>query len=1557
MNNKLPTLARAPVRLRYINHGVAERQPAVPKLGEDVMDLVEDFFDHLDSPHGINNDHTLGSLIPKNSSTPKNRDSPLRREMGNQKPASGNESMRKTVLPKVLFGEDGSCCSHQEQTQQPKPVVEVVCASPADSVITSVLKDDKNENSLEGSPLLLNNQTESPKKTSVLPAAVLKRLTFNDTEAPPLESVSSPSKRQNKETSDTPTPAKKQMLVISPTSNAEENMEPDNPDASLLKVSEKVKEKSIFLQIIRKNGLSEKGRKKHLVPTPPRLPQTDLGDDDFIEKDPEDFAFHSWITIPKKKKDPPVQPTPPEQNRRDQKKINEEPAATKANKNQVEAKQQNTEAAAKKKEDSVMKKVPLSKITQKESSEKHSDSDAEGSLKVINNLQQTETNVNKKKSNQARVQYKKTKVIETKRKNTVEMPKSMKSKSVDSECGNEEALCVPQLSPEDVQPVRKQDGSCCSHQEQTQNPKPVVEVVCASPADSAITSVLKDDKNENSIKGSPLLVKNQTESKEKTFVLPAVVLKRLTFNDTEAPPLESFSSQSKRQNKETSDTPTTAKKQMLVIMSPNSNEEENMEPDNPDASLLKVSEKVKEKSRFLQILRKTGLSEKRRKKPLVLTPPKLPQTDLVDDDFIEKDPEDFAFHSWITIPKKKKDPPVQPTSLEQNRRDQKKINEEPAATKANKYQVEAKQQNTEAAAKKKEDIVLKKVPLSNKKRKESSEKHNESDAEEGSLEVINNLQQTETNPNKKRNNQAKVQFQKTEVTETKRKKTVEVPKSVKSKSVDFECGNEEALCVPQLSPEDVQPVRKKGKTIKKTNVNRRKNSQTDKAKKSSLPRADSSRRDPSSALLRSMRLRRTPSTWWAVKSDSQEDVEGGLSITCSSNRDPSPSPPLSEQQSTSPAKNMKINATGRKKGNKRRSSSGPQYSERDSSEYTLDDQAVKGSLTGPGMRKNILKDKANKSSCSSDGGNNSNPSLDTSCSKQPSRLPVKSKKTDVKRRNGQANKGRARTSNSSRPLNSVRSLKNKLNKESKQRSLSSASAGSNSEPSPGHSRTSSRQKTGPRTWWIVKSDEDTLKNFPEKTKPTKASRQLTPRPGKTPKSILKKNYCQSTRSTDDHESTAEEDDDSEEEKEVVEDGVEEEVNKEADDTVFFKLAQNQPAAVQRKSRLPSFKESLALGRENVCAPSNFKTSLASFGVACAPTPVPSRGKSGTNPVPSISKGLVTIRSPLLSARASIHKNDPKSISTPQLQRDLETDSDSRSEGDFYLEGVAPLSDTQMEQFHSGAVDGASENEEQGIPSQGSLRSTFTLSENSVTNLGQHHNSGPDLRRSVPAVKGGPIHFEDLTSVLPTNTPGRRSEKRKKRVDYRITQPGDFIADEILSPERELQQSSQNHASTRGTYQNLISGTLSTEMMAKLYRWLCGPGELDAQGNYNEIKTKLQDENGRIITVGCVKSIDMHNFKWYTLSNNYMGISRELTEPTFTHGKVLLGPFMEKPCQYVHTNTMVLNVVTGSVNVYIHLSQYQLSTGSVFYVPPGNIYGVVNITDQPALLYFTEIKVR
>lgn len=338
-------------------------------------------------------------------------------------------------------------------------------------------------------------------------------------------------------------------------------------------------------------------------------------------------------------------------------------------------------------------------------------------------------------------------------------------------------------------------------------------------------------------------------------------------------------------------------------------------------------------------------------------------------------------------------------------------------------------------------------------------------------------------------------------------------------------------------------------------------------------------------------------------------------------------------------------------------------------------------------------------------------------------LLVKSKKTDVKRRNGQANKGRARTSNSSRPLNSVRSLKNKLNKESKQRSLSSASAGSNSEPSPGHSRTSSRQKTGPRTWWIVKSDEDTLKNFPEKTKPTKpliskvpkASRQLTPRPGKTPKSILKKNYCQSTRSTDDHELTAEEDDDSEEEKEVVEDGVEEEVNKEADDTVFFKLAQNQPAAVQRKSRLPSFKESLALG-SHVCAPSNFKTSLASFGVACAPTPVPSRGKSGTNPVPSINKGLVTIRSPLLSARASIHKNDPKSISTPQLQRDLETDSDSRSEGDFYLEGVAPLSDTQMEQFHSGAVDGASEDEEQGIPSQGSLRSTFTLSENSVTNL-------------------------------------------------------------------------------------------------------------------------------------------------------------------------------------------------------------------------------------------------
>ncbi|XP_041080449.1 centromere protein C isoform X2 [Polyodon spathula] len=1522
------------------------------------MDLVEDFFDHLDSPHNIN-DHTLGSLIPKNSSTPKNRDSPSRREMGNKKPASGNENMKKTVLPKALFGEDGYFCSHQEQTQQPKPVVEVVCATPADSVVTSVLKDDKNENSLRESPLLLKNQTESPKKTSVFPAVVLKRLTFNDAEAPPLESVASPSKRQNEEMSDTPVPAKKQMMVMSPTSDEEENVEPDNPDASLLKVSEKVKEKSIFLQISRKNGLSEKGRKKPLVLTPPKLSQTDLVENDFIEKDPEDFAFHSWITIPKKRKYPPVHPSLPEQNQRDQKKINDEPAATEANKNQVEAKQHNTEAAAKKKEHFVMEEVPLSKKTQKESSEKHNDSDTEDSLKVINNLQQTETKANKKKSNQARVQYKTTKVTETKRKNTVEVPKPMKSNNVDSECGSEEALilCLPQLSAEDMQHVGKQDGSCCSHQEQTQNPKTVVEVVCASPTDSAITSVLKDDENENSIKGFPLLVKNRTESQKETFVLPAAVLKRLTFNDTEAPTLESFSSQSKRQNKEMSDTPTPAKKQMLVIMSPTSNEEENMEPDNPNASLLKVSEKVKEKSRFLQILRKTGLSEKRRKKPLVLTPPKLPQTDFGDDDFIEKDPEDFTFHSWITIPKKKKYPPVQPSLPEQNRRDQKKINEEPAATEANKNQVEAKQHNAVAAAKIKEDIMMEKVPQSKKKQKVSSEKHNEFDAEEGSLKVINDLRQTETNANKKPN-QARVQYKKTKVTETKRKNMVEVLKSVKNKNVDSECGNEEALmpCVLQLSLEDVQSIGKKGKTIKKTDVKRRKNSHADKSKKSSLSRADSNRKDPSSALLRSRRLRRTPSTWWAVKSDSQDDVEGGLSTTCSFNRDPSPSPPLSKRQSTSPAKNMKkINATGRKKSNKRRSSSGPQCSERDSSEYTLDDQDVKGSLIGPGTRKNLLKDKANKSSCSSDSGSNGSPSLDTSCSKQLSRLPVKSKKTDVKQRNGQANKDRAKTNNSSRPLNSVRSSKKKLNKECKQRNLSPASAGSNNEPSPVHSRTSRRQKTGPRTWWIVKSDEDTaaLKNLPEKTKQSKpliskvpkASRQLTPRSGKTPKSILKKKYCQSTRSTDVHESTAEEDDESEEEEHEV-------VNKEANDTVFFKLTQNQTAGVQKESRLPSFKESLVLG-SHLYAPNNFKTSLSSFGVAYAPTPAPGRGKSITSPVPSISKGQVTIRSPVLSARALIHKNDPKSIGTPHLQRDLETDSDSRSEGDFYLDGVAPLSDPQMEQFHSGAEDGACEDEEQGIPSQASLRSTFTLSENSVTNLGQHHNSGPDLRRSVPAVKGGRIHFEDLTSVLSTNTP----EKREERVDYRITQPGDFIADEILSPERELQQSSQNHASTRGTYQNLISGTLSTEMMAKLHRWLCGPGELAAQGNYNEIKTKLQDENGRLITLGCVKSIDMHNFKWYTLSNNYMGISREITESTFTHGKVLLGPFMEKPCQYVHTNTMVLNVVTGSVNVYIHLSQYQLSTGSVFYVPPGNIYGVVNITDQPALLYFTEIKVR
>ncbi|MGH0143804.1 UNVERIFIED_CONTAM: hypothetical protein FKN15_063774 [Acipenser sinensis] len=429
---------------------------------------------------------------------------------------------------------------------------------------------------------------------------------------------------------------------------------------------------------------------------------------------------------------------------------------------------------------------------------------------------------------------------------------------------------------------------------------------------------------------------------------------------------------------------------------------------------------------------------------------------------------------------------------------------------------------------------------------------------------------------------------------------------------------------------------------------------------------------------------------------------------------------------------------------------------------------------------------------------------------------VKSKKTDVKQSSGRANKGRA--------------------EESKTCSLSSASAGSKVE----HYRTSSRQKTAPGTWWIVKSDEDTatMKNLPEHTlisKVPKASRQLKLGPGKIPESILKKNNCESTRSTDVHESTAEENDDSEE---VVGDWEEEEVNEQVDDPGFFKPTKNQTAAVQRKSRLPSFKESLALG-SHLYATSNFKTSLASFGDACAP-PVPSRGKSSTSPVPSTSKGQMTIRSPVLSAKALIHKNDPKSIDTPQVQRDLETGSDSCSEEDFHLEGVASLRDPQTEQFHYGAEDGASE-DEQGMSSQGSL------SENSVT---------------------------DLPAMHPT----------------------------------------QSHS---------VGGQRSS-------------GQLTGKpaGNYNETRTKLQDENGRVITIGCVKSIDMHNFKWYKMANNYMGISKDLAEPTFTHGKVLLGPYMEKPCQYVHTSTMVLNVVTGSVNVYIHLSKYQLSTGNVFYVPPG-----------------------
>jgi len=69
---------------------------------------------------------------------------------------------------------------------------------------------------------------------------------------------------------------------------------------------------------------------------------------------------------------------------------------------------------------------------------------------------------------------------------------------------------------------------------------------------------------------------------------------------------------------------------------------------------------------------------------------------------------------------------------------------------------------------------------------------------------------------------------------------------------------------------------------------------------------------------------------------------------------------------------------------------------------------------------------------------------------------------------------------------------------------------------------------------------------------------------------------------------------------------------------------------------------------------------------------------------------------------------------------------------------------------------------------------------------------------------------------------------------------------------------------------------------------------------------------------------------------------------------------EKPRQSTKNNFLFFYLISGKVTVKIHMrdgsSDIPLSKGGMFFVPPGNVYSLLNTGAKSASLVFVQVKI-
>ncbi|XP_053559245.1 centromere protein C [Bombina bombina] len=197
-------------------------------------------------------------------------------------------------------------------------------------------------------------------------------------------------------------------------------------------------------------------------------------------------------------------------------------------------------------------------------------------------------------------------------------------------------------------------------------------------------------------------------------------------------------------------------------------------------------------------------------------------------------------------------------------------------------------------------------------------------------------------------------------------------------------------------------------------------------------------------------------------------------------------------------------------------------------------------------------------------------------------------------------------------------------------------------------------------------------------------------------------------------------------------------------------------------------------------------------------------------------------------------------------------------------------------------------------------------------------------------------------VLPSNTPNVRRSKRTKvkpleywrgeRVEYKVRQSGGLVVEGILAPVNE------------DPARKAVSKRKDVHKVEKVPNF---------EHNTEDIEptTVLHSLNGTEILVECVKTTEHCHFN----ESSEIYVCKSLNQPTFSTGKLSIGPLQEKGYQFVCLDTMVFYIIQGSLEVTIYHTRYTLKSGDHFFIPPGNMYNIKNLLRKEAILLFTQIK--